>query len=113
MTDTVPWAKAPTYAGQPEVLAALRAATAADRRGYLESGFCPVSCANCGNQVLVRKNSMAQTSVQWSADAVAHCPRFAERVADGGSTALIEGCPSLADSIDKAVLGGAIEVPDA
>lgn len=110
MTRTVPWAKAPAYDEQPEVRAKLRAATAADRRAYLESGFAPVGCATCGNRVLVRKSSPVQTSIQWSAEAVATCPRLAEA---GRPTALVDGCPDLADSIADAVREGTIEVPDA
>lgn len=38
----------------------------------------PVACRNCGAQVLARKSSWNQTSVQWNAEATARCAELAE-----------------------------------
>ncbi|MQA83869.1 MAG: hypothetical protein GEV03_04330 [Streptosporangiales bacterium] len=111
------WAKAPDYSGRAETRAALEATTAADRREYLESGFRPVECVSCGSRVLVKKNSLEHTSVQWISDAATGCPEFAARLAAGApdpstkGTAHIESCPKLRESIDRAVREGLLEVP--
>jgi hypothetical protein len=57
--------------------------------------------------VLVFKFSAQHTSVQWSAAAVQACWEFG---ASDRPSALIEGCGSLRDSIDKAVASGRLEV---
>lgn len=82
---------------------------ATERREYLAGGLVPVVCQTCANKVLVRKASLAQTSIQWSAEAVAHCPEFA---AQDGANALVERCYALRDSIDAAVREGMVVVPD-
>jgi hypothetical protein len=69
-----------------------------------------VSCARCGAVVLAAKFSPQQTSVQWTPGAVRTCAEFAQRVATGGQTALIDGCASLRDSIDAAVRDGHLPV---
>jgi len=66
-----------------------------------------VECARCGAAVLAVKFSPQHTSVQWSAAAVRACWEFSS--ADRPS-ALIEGCGSLRDSIDRAVTAGWLEV---
>lgn len=80
-----------------------------DRAYYLTDGLRPVVCAGCGSTVLVRKQSTAQTSVQWDVAAVATCAEF---TAAGGSSALIAGCATLRESITAAVRAGTVEVPD-
>ena len=87
--------------------------TAADKRLYVEIGLVPVTCAHCGTEVQVKKNSDKQTSVQWSTDPVRSCPEFAGAVASGTRSALYLGCPRLKASIDQAVASGALVVPDA
>jgi hypothetical protein len=87
------------------------AATGAEEREYLEAGLRPVDCQNCGNRVLVKKNSIRHTSIQWTTDAVDSCPEFAARVAAGEMSALIDTCKKLRDSIDEAVREGLLEVP--
>jgi hypothetical protein len=85
--------------------------TAEDRRLYVEIGFVPVSCASCGVEALVKKNSHKHTSVQWTAAGVAGCPEIsAARAAD--PRGLVLGCPKLADSIAQAVRDGTVVVPD-
>jgi hypothetical protein len=68
----------------------------------------PVECARCGAGVLVAKFSLQHTSVQWSAAAVLACAEFSASVRP---SALVEGCASLRDSIDIAVMSGRLEVP--
>jgi len=78
-----------------------------ERRGYLTDGLRPVTCAGCGGSVLVRKNSLAQTSIQWTVEAVASCTEFV-----GRQTALVAGCETLRETIEAAVRTGAVEVAD-
>ncbi|MEE4492772.1 ferredoxin [Streptomyces sp. BE230] len=66
----------------------------------------PLACDRCAAQVLVRKSSWQQTSVQWNAGAVALC---AER---DGAGAAFEGCGSLRDTIREATLRGTIALVD-
>ncbi|WP_406448201.1 ferredoxin [Streptomyces sp. NBC_00876] len=66
----------------------------------------PLACERCAAQVLVRKSSRQQTSVQWNGRAVALC---AER---GGSDAAFQGCGSLRDTIREAALRGTIALVD-
>ncbi|WP_327712183.1 ferredoxin [Streptomyces sp. NBC_00464] len=66
----------------------------------------PLACDRCAAQVLVRKSSRQQTSVQWNGAAVALC---AER---DGAGAAFEGCGSLRDTIREAALRGTIALVD-
>ncbi|MGW9497151.1 ferredoxin [Streptomyces prasinus] len=66
----------------------------------------PLACGRCAAEVLVRKSSWQQTSVQWDARATAAC---AERDPAGGA---FEGCRSLRDTIREAALRGTLEVVD-
>ncbi|MQA61519.1 MAG: hypothetical protein GEU86_08485 [Actinophytocola sp.] len=81
----------------------------ADRREFLTGGLRPLACRTCGTEVLVRKNSPQHTSIQWTSDPAASCPVYAERVAAGGTTALLDTCERLADSIAHAATEGEIE----
>lgn len=80
-----------------------------ERFSYRTDGLQPLTCAGRGGSVLVKKNSQAQTSIQWDAPAVAACVEFR---AAGRNTALIAGCRTLGET-KAAVLSGAVEVPDA
>ncbi len=75
-----------------------------------EAGFRPVECERCGAVALVAKFSPQHTSVQWSLESVRACAEFSARAAAGERTALIDGCASLRDSIDRAVLDGRLEI---
>ena len=66
-----------------------------------------VDCARCGAAVRAVKFSPQHTSVQWTAAAVRTCWEFG--AADRPS-ALVEGCASLRDSIDRAVTAGWLQV---
>lgn len=61
----------------------------------------PVRCRSCAAEVLVRKSSRQQTSIQWNAAAVRACPR---RDPDGPGRAT--GCPALGETIDAQVESG-------
>ncbi|OLF11404.1 hypothetical protein BLA60_10500 [Actinophytocola xinjiangensis] len=97
------WAKAPAHHDP--------AATTADARRFLDDGLTPVRCGGCPSEVLVRKSSHRQTSVQWHAPPAASCPEFAERVAAGELSARIDTCGQLRAAIEHAVATGALPVP--
>ena len=76
-----------------------------ERDEFLVGGMVPVGC-DCGNRVLVKKNSPQHTSVQWLSD-TRNCPELC-----GARLALVPTCLRLRDSIEKAVREGALEVAD-
>ncbi|MEV0688069.1 hypothetical protein AB0I35_29795 [Nocardia sp. NPDC050378] len=106
------WAKAPDFADQPARRAAVRAQTALDQQRYLDEGLTPLRCQACSTEVLVRKASAHQTSVQWTERPDTHCPVFARLSADGARPGRPESCPSLEKSIKWAVEEGVLEVPE-
>lgn len=88
---------------------ALSAATAADRREYLEGGLRDVACQACGTRVLVKKLSPQHTSIQWTTPSD-RCPQIASRVASGEHPARIETCRRLRETIDHLISEGLLEV---
>lgn len=72
-----------------------------------------LACRRCATTVLVRKNTLSQTSIQWLADAGQTCSELAEQRAAGVPTGLVAGCTALRESIDDAVRDGRLEVLDA
>ena len=90
----------------------MRESTRAEIREFLARGLAPVDCHSCANRVLVRKTSLAHTSVQWTSDPASSCPEFAARVAAGELSARIDTCPKLRASIELAVADSRLEVPD-
>lgn len=68
----------------------------------------PHECPGCGNRVLVRKNAMSQTAVQWLEST--KCLEFM-RSESLTARALVPSCKLLNDSIDEAVKAGRIEIP--
>lgn len=104
------WAKAPDFADQPARQAAVRAQTVVDKQHYLDTGLTPLRCQACSAQVLVRKASQHQTSVQWTERPDAHCPIFAQLTAHGARPGRPESCPSLEKSIKWAVDEGVLDV---
>ncbi|WP_243788146.1 hypothetical protein [Saccharopolyspora gloriosae] len=96
------WAKAPSFADDPGMRARLRERTAEDRREHLEGGLRSVECTRCGACVLAKKNSPSHTSVQWTGAAAQQCPELSAHVR-GGSTAHVETCPDLHESIGDAM----------
>ncbi|KOV86763.1 hypothetical protein [Nocardia sp. NRRL S-836] len=75
-----------------------------ERDEFLSGGMAPVTC-DCGNRVLVKKNSPQHTSVQWLAD-TGVCPELGPRAP------LVRTCLRLRDGIEKAVRDGTVEVAD-
>jgi hypothetical protein len=71
-----------------------------------------VQCQHCATQVLVRKSSWNQTSVQWNAAASAGCIErsSAERLAAYGGHGLFLACSELGASIADAVRRGVLPV---
>ena len=71
-----------------------------------------VACRRCATTVLVRKNTLTQTSIQWLADAATVCTELAEQRAAGVQTGRVPRCEALHASIDEAVADGRLEVLD-
>ena len=74
----------------------------------------PVACQTCGAEVLARKNSWEQTSVQWDADAMARCPqrRNAALLDTPGRPTLFLSCSELTESIHDAVAARRLPIVD-
>jgi hypothetical protein len=98
------WAKAPRHSDP--------IGTLADEHEYLNTGLAPVACGTCGTEVLVRKASREHTSIQWQSSPADTCPEFASRTAAGELSARIDTCPRLREAIERAVVTGAVAVPD-
>jgi hypothetical protein len=90
----------------------VRVEALADQRLYTEVGLVPVTCAACGGEVGVKKNSQQHTSIQWTAAATRMCHEFARGVGESCG-ALPLGCDRLRESIDAAIADGSLVVPDA
>ena len=69
----------------------------------------PLDCRMCGDTVLVKKNSLAHTTVQWTS--TTHCAEFA-LAPDLTARAMIPTCHAMRASIEEAVRSGRIDVPD-
>jgi len=97
----------PPRPGSPrEARRPLQAGGSDERR----TGYRWVGCDRCGAAVQVAKFSPQHTVVQWNPESVRACAEFAAGAARGRPSALIEGCTSLRDSIDRAVAEGRLEV---
>lgn len=74
----------------------------------------PVACGDCGAQVLVRKSSWNQTSVQWNADATRRCAQRAEaqKVSAYANRAVFLVCSALRESILDVVRRGELAIVD-
>ncbi|WP_170308169.1 ferredoxin [Mycobacterium cookii] len=74
---------------------------------------CPmvtVSCRRCGGQMLARKSSWNQTSVQWNAEASAGCVERRHPAAQ--RQGVFMACSALAESIAGAVRDGNVPIVD-
>ncbi len=85
-----------------------------DDNRLAEMPMIPVACRACGAQVLARKSSWNQTSVQWTADATARCAERldAERISAPGSRGVFLACSALSESIVDAVRCGVLSIVD-
>jgi hypothetical protein len=74
----------------------------------------PVTCRSCGADVLARKSSWQQTSVQWDAAALARCPQrhAAHQLSADGGRGVFVSCSELRESIRQAVRDGVLRVLD-
>jgi hypothetical protein len=79
----------------------------------LDSPLVSVSCRRCGAEVLTRKSTWQQTSIQWDAEAMASCPqrREAEALKQHGR-GLFLVCSELRDSIEDAARRGRLPIVD-
>jgi hypothetical protein len=87
--------------------------TARPNNRLLDAPLVPVGCRECGARVQVRKNSWAQTSVQWNADAMATCVqrRAADALAGHGHEPFLV-CTQLRESIEDAARCGHVPILD-
>ncbi|WP_121251267.1 hypothetical protein [Nocardioides ferulae] len=84
--------------------------TLEDQRLYTRARLVEVSCLDCLATVGVKKNSEHHTSIQWSSDALRHCPEFARMAARPEGRDVHEGCPRMVASIEAAVREGKIPI---
>jgi hypothetical protein len=79
----------------------------------LEAPMIPVACDRCGAEVLARKSSWEQTSVQWNSQALSRCVHRQDfSAASPSADPVCLGCPDLHDSIIAAVAQGRLPVLD-
>ena len=81
--------------------------TLEDQRLYTSARLVEVACLDCLAKVGVKKNSEHHTSIQWDAEARAHCPEFARHTS---ARDVKDGCPRLLSSIDAAARDGQIPI---
>ena len=81
--------------------------TLEDQRLYTRARLVEVACLDCLATVGVKKNSEHHTSIQWTAEARAHCPEFARRTS---TRDVKDGCSRLLSSIDAAARDGQIPI---
>jgi hypothetical protein len=105
------WSKSRDFTDDPQLAAAVREASQADREHYLTSGLQPVDCRFCHVTVTVKRLGPGHTAVQWNTDASQRCAHFNEVRASGGDTARTKACPRLTDSIEHAVAEGYLDAP--
>lgn len=70
-----------------------------------------VACHLCGSCVLVKKNSLAHTEVQWTTD-TNQCVELNEQADRGVQRGTVPTCLHLRDSIEASVRSGLVPVPD-
>lgn len=79
----------------------------------------PVACASCGAQVVVRKSSWEQTSVQWNRAALGQCFEHGQQRQDLAQPStdgtvmrpgMYRACTRLRASIEAAVRDGSLPV---
>jgi hypothetical protein len=79
-----------------------------------EMPMAQVACRQCGAEVLARKSTWNQTSVQWNADATARCAERAEarKLTAPGNRGVFLVCSALRESILDAVRQGDLAIVD-
>ncbi|WP_040790795.1 hypothetical protein [Nocardia paucivorans] len=73
----------------------------------LDTPMQPLRCRACAAELLVRKSSWHQTSVQWNAEALATCRELGAAPRSGPALA---GCSQLQETIRDATISGALPV---
>jgi hypothetical protein len=84
--------------------------TLEDQRLYTSARLVEVACLDCLAKVGVKKNSEHHTSIQWSDEAVHHCPEFARMDRSPKGRPVRVACPRLVASIESAVRQGHIPI---
>jgi hypothetical protein len=69
-----------------------------------------VACRQCGVRVLVRKNSLAHTEIQWTSD-TSGCLELGRRPTPRILTSAVPTCARLRDSVEGAVREGRLPLP--
>jgi hypothetical protein len=87
-----------------------REETLEDLKLYLDGRLRELGCLDCLARVKVKKNSEHHTAVQWTAEALAHCPEFGRLAGQPGGRPVHATCSRLMASIDRAVADGELEV---
>ena len=86
------------------------AETLEDQRLYTSARLTDVACLDCLACVKVKKNSEHHTSIQWSSEAVHHCPEFNRMEHRPGGRHVYSPCPRLVASIDQAAREGRVPI---
>ncbi len=86
------------------------AETLEDQRLYTQARLTEVACLDCLARVSVKKNSEHHTSIQWSDEALHHCPEFSRMDRRPEGRPVHQACPRLVSSIDAAAREGAIPI---
>lgn len=71
----------------------------------------PVSCHRCGTCVLVKKNNLAHTEIQWTTD-TGGCVELWRDVRPDVLRSVTPTCGALRGSVEQAVRDGRLPVPD-
>ena len=72
----------------------------------------PVVCGACGAEVMARKSSWQQTSVQWNREAASRCVQRRELDSLQRTDGPFLVCFKLRDSIENAARRGALPIVD-
>lgn len=73
----------------------------------------PVACRRCGAEVLARKSTWDQTSIQWNAEAMGRCQERAEAAKLAGhGLGLFLACSALRTSLLAAAGDGTLPIVD-
>ncbi|WP_205718560.1 hypothetical protein [Actinomadura sp. WMMA1423] len=70
----------------------------------------PVSCRRCGTCVLVKKNSLAHTEIQWTTDTSACAELWRDHRPDVMHS-VTPTCEAMRGSVEQAVRDGLVPVP--
>ena len=81
--------------------------TLEDQRLYTRARLVEVACLDCLATVGVKKNSEHHTSIQWTAEARAHCPELNRRI---GGRDFQPACARLVASIEEAARDGRVPI---